>query len=465
MTDVSLTLSEAQLAELEAVLFPGDELEAAAVVLCGRHEHGGRHRLVGHRVVPVPNNQYERREHDLVIWKTGFLQPLLIEATKKGMAILKVHSHPSGYAAFSATDDAADAALFPSIYGWLHDGLPHASAILLPCSKLIGRAHVEGGAHEPLSSTTIIGADIRISRQLETAVSAAGERNAQVFGNGTYSTLRALRAAVVGTSGTGSWVVDLLSKLEVGHLALVDPEHVEEKNLNRIDGATAADVGRLKVEVLRDRIESLGLGTEVDIIPHELSHPDAIAAVAGVDVVFGCVDSIDGRHLLNRLATFYALPYFDIGVRLIADGGGGVDQVCGTVHYLQPGLSSLLTRGLYTREQLRAANLKRAEPEAFAAEHQENYIAGVDVGRPAVAPVNMFYSAAAVLDFLARLHPFRLEDNAEIASLMWSHSGLFQIRKAESDYEVDAALAKCVGRGDANPPLGLPMLSPKKEST
>ncbi len=462
--DVSLTLTEAQLTELEGALFPGDGLEAGAVVLCGRHEHGGRHRLVGHRVVPVPEDQYQRREQDLLTWKTEFLQPLLVEATKESMAILKVHSHPSGCAAFSITDDAADDALFPSIHGWLDDGLPHASAILLPGRRLIARAHFEDGTHGPLSSIMIVGADIHISTPLETAVSAAGERNAQVFGDGTYSTLRGLRAAVVGTSGTGSWVVDLLSKLEIGQLVLVDPDDVEEKNLNRIDGATAADVGRLKVEVLRDRVEALGLGTQVEIIPHELEHPHALTAVAGVDIVFGCVDSIDGRHLLNRLAAFYALPYFDVGVRLIADGAGGIDQVCGTVHYLQPGLSSLLTRGLYTGEQLRAANLQRADPEAFAAERDEKYITGVEVGRPAVAPVNMFYSAAAVLDFLARLHPFRLEDNAELASLMWSHSGLFQIVKAECDYEVDAALAKCVGRGDSSPPLGLPMLSAKKES-
>ena len=460
---VSLTLIETQLADLEAALFPGEGLEAGAVVLCGRHEHGGRHRLVGHRVVPVPDDQYQRREPDLLTWNTEFLQPLLIEATKKGMAILKVHSHPSGHAAFSAADDAADAALFPSIHGWVDDGLPHASAIFLPGRTLIGRAHFEDGTREPLSAIMIVGADIRIATSLEMDVSAAGERNAQVFGDGTYSTLRGLRAAVVGTSGTGSWVVDLLSKLEVGHLALVDPDDVEKKNLNRIAGATAADVGRLKVEVLRDRIKSLGLGTRVETIPHELAHPDAIAAAAGADVVFGCLDSIDGRHLLNRLATYYALPYFDVGVRLIADGSGGIDQVCGTVHYLQPGLSSLLTRGLYTNEQLRAANLKRSDPEAFAAEREENYIAGVDVGRPAVAPVNMFYSAAAVLDFLARLHPFRLENNSEIASLMWSHSGIFQIVRAESGYAADEAFARLVGRGDTSPRLGLPMLSPKKD--
>lgn len=462
--DVSLTFTEAQFSELEAALYPGDDLEAGAVVLCGRHYRGGRHRMIAHRVVPVPAGQYSSREKNLLTWKAGFLHPLLVEAGRKGLAILKVHSHPGGYPRFSDADDKADAALFPSIYGWLDDGLPHASAILLPDRTLIGRTHLEDGSSQEISSAMIVGADIRISALHKTDVSAAGERNAQVFGEGTYGKLRSLRAAVVGASGTGGWVVDLLSRLEISHLAIIDPDHVEEKNLNRIAGATAKDIGRLKVEVQRDRVRRLGLGTRAEAIPHDLAHPDALAAAAGADVVFGCVDSIDGRHLLNRLATFYCLPYFDIGVRLIADGSGGIDQVCGTVHYLQPGFSSLLTRGLYSLEQVRAANLRRTDPEAFEAERERRYVTGVDVGRPAVAPVNMFYSAAAVVDFLSRLHPLRLEPNSEIASLMWSHSALFQHRKAESDYEIDAGLARFVGRGDASPPLGLPMLTPQEGS-
>jgi hypothetical protein len=458
--EVSLTLTEAQLRALVVPLYPGDGLEAAAIVLCGRHYHGGRHRLIAHRVVPVPEDQYLLREKDHLTWKTGFLQPLLVEAEKRGLAILKVHSHPGGYPEFSKTDDRADAALFPSIFGWLDDGLPHASAILLPNQTLIGRTHLQDGSHRALSSVMVVGADIRMTTPQKCDVTAAGIRNAQVFGDATYGTLRRLRAAVVGCSGTGSWVIDLLAKLEIGHLALVDHDRVEDKNLNRIAGATAADVGRLKVEVLGDSVDALKLRSKVEAIPHELSHPDALAAVSGADVVFGCVDSIDGRHLLNRLTTFYALPYFDVGVRLIADRAGGIEQVCGTVHYIQPGLSSLLTRGLYTLEQVRAANLKRTDPEAFDAERSEKYIAGVDVGRPAVAPVNMFYSAAMVIDFLARLHPFRLQDNSELASLMWSHSALFHHKKAESEYESDRGLAKFVGRGDATPPLGLPMLTP-----
>lgn len=461
--EVSLTLTDAQLETLAAALYRGDGLEAGAIALCGRHEHDGRHRLIVNRVVPVPEDQYLRRDADLLTWKTTFLTRLLLEAQKKGLAILKVHSHPSGYPHFSPTDDKADTTLFPSVFGWLDDGLPHASAILLPDRTLIGRAYLEDGSRQALGSIQVIGADIRSSSRPKIEVTDAGERNAQTFGEGTYGTLRNLRAAVVGCSGTGSWVVDLLSKLEIGYLALVDDDFIEAKNRNRIAGATGDDVGRRKVDVLRDHVLAMNLGTRVDAIPQTLSHPVALAAVAGVDVVFGCMDSVDGRHLLNRIATFYTLPYLDVGVRLIADGSGGIDQVCGTVHYVQPGLSSLLTRHLYSLEDVRAANLRRTDPEAFEAERDEKYISGVDVGRPAVAPVNMFYSAAMVIDFLARLHPFRLDPNSDLASFMWSHSALFQVRKSEAEYKVDAGLAPYVGRGDASPPLGLPILTLPKD--
>ena len=44
--------------------------------------------------------------------------------------------------------------------------------------------------------------------------------------------------AVVGCSGTGSPVIEQLARLGVGRLVLVDPDRVEEKNLNRIVNAT-----------------------------------------------------------------------------------------------------------------------------------------------------------------------------------------------------------------------------------
>src|SRR3546814_1251505 len=75
---------------------------------------------------------------------------------------------------------------------------------------------------------------------------------------------------------------------------------------------------------------------------------DLVARLATCDVLFGCMDSIEGRDTLNRSSTFYTLPYFDLGVRIDADGSGGVNAVSGVVHYIQPGGSSLRSRGVYS---------------------------------------------------------------------------------------------------------------------
>ena len=59
-------------------------------------------------------------------------------------------------------------------------------------------------------------------------------RHAQAFGTGTTALLRNLSVAIVGCSGTGSIVAEQLARLGAGRLVLVDPDRVEEKNLNRI---------------------------------------------------------------------------------------------------------------------------------------------------------------------------------------------------------------------------------------
>src|SRR5690606_12437394 len=116
-------------------------------------------------------------------------------------------------------------------------------------------------------------------------------------------------------------LIEQLVRLGVGEIVLVDDDHVEERNINRIVNSTMDDAAkrRLKVDVIGDAIERMGLGTKVVRVPKNLWSPDVVREVAQCDVVFGCMDTVDGRYLLNRLATFYLLPYFDVGVRLVAE--------------------------------------------------------------------------------------------------------------------------------------------------
>lgn len=464
MPGTTLSLTHGQHAQLMAHLFPADGCEAVAIALCGHRRSAERHRLLLRRIVPVPYESCSQRTPERVTWSTDLLPPLLDEASRHGLAVLKIHGHrhPS---AFSPTDDRADRALFPSVHAWTETG-PHASAIAFRDGRMIARLVDAGGRFRALSSVNVVGDDLLFwpSRAQAAAVPEFGRRVAQTFGAGTYDRLRRLRIAIVGCSGTGSPLIEQLARNCVGTLVLVDPDHVEEKNLNRILNATMQDAQqrRLKVDVAARAIRGMGLGTVVETHPRSLFDADTVRAVADCDIVFGCMDSVDGRHLLNKLATFYLVPYFDLGVKLEADGKGGVDQVCGTVHYLQPGGSSLLSRHVYTMEQVRAAGLYRTDPSAYRSQLEDGYIRGVQEDRPAVVQLNSLVASLAVNELLARLHPFRLDPNADYAvhRLSVSHG----IYEHEQDGEPCPMLARHIGRGDVSPLLDWAELSLQQQA-
>jgi hypothetical protein len=276
-----------------------------------------------------------------------------------------------------------------------------------------------------------------------------------MFGDRTTNLLRALTVAVVGVSGTGSPVVEMLVRLGVGRILLIEPDTVETLNLNRIWGSTRADAEASvnKAVMMRSHVERMGLGTEVVVLEARVDTPEAVALISTADAVFGCVDSLEGRDTLSRIAAYYTLPYIDIGVRLDADGTGGVNSVSAGVHYLQPGGSSLRSRGVYSDAGVYAELLKRTDPAFYEDQVQRGYIRGVRVDSPAVISVNTLAAATAVNEFLARLHPFRTSDNADFAvqKLLVSH-GRIALR---DDGPPDAELASHVGRGDCVPVLGV----------
>jgi hypothetical protein len=387
------------------------------------------------------------------------LPPLLAEAAAKDWAIVKIHGHRS-YEDFSKWDDESDGELFPSIYGWVSDG-PHASAIMLPDGEIFGRVFQRGVVQKRLAHVAVVGDDIHIWRKITegAAVPEYARRIAQSFGKGTFQILEGLKVGVVGCSGTGSPVVEQLARNGVGRFVLVDPDRIEEKNLNRILNSTNADAraGTPKVDVAKRMIDALEFDTEVETYTATLFDPTVVRALADCDILFGCMDTIDGRHLLNKLATFYLIPYFDLGVKIEADGVGGVDQVCGSVHYLKPGGSSLLSRGVYTLDQVRASGLARTDPQEYKELLERGYLRGVAEDRPAVIQLNMLISSLAVNDMLARLHPYRIEPSGDYAIQRVSLShGIFS---HEPDGEPCVSLARHVGRGDVKPLLDWPELS------
>jgi hypothetical protein len=465
MIATTLTLTEGMHAELKAHLFPGDGKEAVAFALCTRRAGDRVHRLLVKEIFNIPYDDCFERAPLNVRWNTDSIVPLLEKAEKSKLSVVKIHSHPSDFPQFSTTDDAADADLLPAIGGWVEAAVPHGSAIMLPSGRMFGRCKLGRAEWTSLERVMVVGDDLRIWHRdlLEDFRGEFGASHAQLFGEKTIEELGQLSVAVVGCSGTGSLVIEQLARLGIGTLVLVDPDIMSIRNINRIPNTymTDAESSRFKVEVLAERIRLFGLGTKVVPIAKNLWTVESVKAVAQCDLVFGCMDSIDGRFLLNSLASHYLLPYFDLGVRLeaVTEGlnAGQIKQVCGTVHYLQPGKSSLISRGLVDLKEVAEAGLRRNDPAAHAQQLKDGYISGVQEQRPAVITVNMYIAALAVHEFLCRLHPYREQPNSDFASLEFSLRSMEFF--PESEDAVCSVLLPSVGKGDVAPFLGLTELS------
>lgn len=141
----------------------------------------------------------------------------------------------------------------------------------------------------------------RSSRQ-----SFLGEHAAEAIGR--------CRVAVVGLGGGGSHVIQQLAHVGFRRYVPFDPDTVKEVNLNRLVGATNADVEakRPKVEVAERMIR--GLVADAEIEPHSCRWQEEPTALQACDVVFGCVDGLQERVELEACARRYLIPYIDIGL-------------------------------------------------------------------------------------------------------------------------------------------------------
>ena len=442
--------------EFRAHLFPGDGKEAVAFALCGRYESSSEEIYLVHRVEMYPYDKCIRREKDRVEWCPPDIVHLMEECRRSPhLSLLKIHSHPGYWPYFSEVDDESDMEVSETLNGWLNRPANMCSVIMLPDGHLFGRVMKPNGHVQNMDSIVVIGDNITRyewpkpqSPSSNATYDEAYLRTRQAFGEGTVKTLAGLTVGVVGCSGTGSPVIEQLARLGVGKLVLVDPDVVERKNLNRILNTKALDATNLrpKVEVLEEAILQMGLNTQVVTEASILHKHDAYHAIAGCDVVFGCMDGIDGRHLLNRIATYFCIGYIDLGVALEADGEGGIHSITGRVSYVQPGGSSLLTRECYTLAQLQSADLRRTNPQEYEEQLRSKYVVNMDVESPAVISINMAVASHGVNELLARIHPFRDRPNARFANVYISFDGMFI--QSDSEGEPDKSLSNKVGLGE-----------------
>jgi hypothetical protein len=451
----ALSLTQDQHVRLHAHLFPGDGREAAAILLC-RDAKPVRPKLMVVDILLVDHAACPVRTATRLTWPGEALSDAIDQAEDNGLSVILLHSHPGGFLGFSAVDDDSDAESMTAIFaGWAGQSpaAGHGSAVMTPDGRMIARLYDRDGDCRAVERVGVIGDDIVFWFDGAPVQSAPP----MAFGSDMTALLGRLHICVVGVSGTGSILAEQAARMGVGRLTLIDFDRIEAKNLNRILNSSKTDADRqtLKVEMFAKAVRRYSPGTVVEIIPATIASREGVFAAAAADVVFSCVDSAEGRQVADVVAQAFMLPLIDMGVtiptRQLESGGCAIAEVSGRIDYVKPGGSTLGDRGVYTGASLRAEYLARVAPETFEAERAEGYIKGAPQQAPSVIALNMRAASAAMLEFVARLCPFRHEPNETRARTVFALADGDEDLSAESEFRASGLFS--IGHGIHDPML------------
>jgi molybdopterin/thiamine biosynthesis adenylyltransferase len=181
------------------------------------------------------------------------------------------------------------------------------------------------------------GCAVRVVEERALAVGLAPTRYARNLGTtGLGGQARLLRAcvAVVGCGGLGGWIIEVLARMGVGRLVLIDGDRFEESNLNRQAGSLEGNLGRPKAECLTERVRAVNGAVEAVAHVTRLTPENAPALLAGAEVVVDALDTLPDRLTLSRAAAA-------LGVPLVHGAIGGYTGQVMTILPGDPGLEGL----------------------------------------------------------------------------------------------------------------------------
>jgi tRNA threonylcarbamoyladenosine dehydratase len=136
----------------------------------------------------------------------------------------------------------------------------------------------------------------------------------RLYGDAAYERIRALRVAVVGVGGVGSWAAEALARSGVAALTLVDLDHVSESNVNRQVQALGSTLGMAKVEALRQRIADIHPGCVVHGIEEFVAATNWPGLLeAPVDVVIDACDQVSAKVAIAAWALAARAPLVVVG--------------------------------------------------------------------------------------------------------------------------------------------------------
>ena len=119
---------------------------------------------------------------------------------------------------------------------------------------------------------------------------------------------------VIGVGGLGAPLITYLASCGVGHIGIIDHDHVELSNLHRQITFEQGDINRLKVEAAADRLSELAPDCRVDIYPQRLRDENVSSILRNYDVIADGCDNFATRFIVQEACLALKKPLISAAV-------------------------------------------------------------------------------------------------------------------------------------------------------
>ena len=125
----------------------------------------------------------------------------------------------------------------------------------------------------------------------------------RLYGADLRARFQHARVVVAGLGGVGSWAAEALARTGVGHLILIDFDHIAQSNTNRQLHALDGQYGKAKVQAMSERIRQINPDIKLTVCDSFLGPENLDILIPQDALVLDATDSVETKIALVIWAT------------------------------------------------------------------------------------------------------------------------------------------------------------------
>lgn len=311
--------------------------------------------IVSEAILPLEG---ERHVHGNASITSGYLSRATALAMTKDMGLAFLHSHPwPGWQDMSRDDRATELRQAPSVLA--ATGLPLVGMTIGTDRAWSGRVWMKAAPRKYerrwCETVRVIGSNglemtFHDEQLPPPAFREELKRTISAWGEAAQQKLARIRFGIVGLGSVGSIVAESLARMGIEHIKLIDYDHVELHNLDRLLHANVKDarLRRRKIDMIERALKMSATAAQPVFERHPLAvtEADGFGEALDCDILFSCVDRPWPRYVLNYIAYAYLIPVVDGGI-LIRKRRDLLRNASWKGHVVYPGKRCLACIGQY----------------------------------------------------------------------------------------------------------------------